>query len=139
MTAIQVDAYGHKQPLPNANVMAAGAVGVVTAGTISGTTSAGAAPTVTSVVASDDSGVFILNPITGGGAQAAGIVATVRFAQSYSAPPKIARATITDITTLTAPAVVGVVTVNVASSGFDIETAALTTAHNYLVTYDIIP
>lgn len=88
--AITTDKYGHENLDTNPPTqLTAGAVGVTTAGTISGTTNAGAAPTVTITDCTDRAGSFLLNPVTGGGAQAAGSVATVRFVQPYGRPPKV--------------------------------------------------
>lgn len=116
--------------------LAAAAVGVVTAGTIAGTTAAGAAPTVAvdaTQVCNDRRGTFTLTPVTGGGAQAAGIVATVRFAQPYPAPPNV-RVQIVNLTaTPDLPIIAGAVPT---TAGFDIVVAAvLVTANAYLVTY----
>jgi hypothetical protein len=133
---VQVDTYGHVQNPDNENALAAAAVGVVTAGTIAGTTNAGAAPTVTAVNASDNTGVFTLNPVTGGGAQAAGAVATVVFAQSYKRTPKV-RLIVTNITVPATPAAVAAYATAITAAGFSVTTPALTTANNYLVVYEV--
>lgn len=112
-----------------------GAVGVVTAGTISGTTNAGAAPTVAVVEASDRRGQFTLSPVTGGGAQAAGIVATVRFVNSYGDAPIAVNV---NVANETAPTAVAAGVANITASGFDIVTTILTTAQVYRVTYNVV-
>src|SRR6266567_2305698 len=94
MPAVKVryDAYGHSQSNTNgagAN-LTAGAVSTTVQGTIAGLPAAGAAPTVTFGTgqrATDMAGTFTLNPVTGGGAQAAGAVATVFFAQAFEVAP----------------------------------------------------
>lgn len=137
MSAIFADTYGHVDTPPGENVLAAAAVGVVTAGSISGTTNAGAAPTVTAVNASDNNGVFTLNAITGGGAQAAGATANVTFAQSYRRAPKKVMVTVIDITTPATPTAVAAYATSITSAGFQVTTALLVTAHNYLVAFDV--
>src|SRR6266568_7496566 len=129
MAFVPVDTYGHIDSPPGENVLAAAAVGVVTAGTISGSTSAGAAPTVTAVNASDNGGKYTLNPVTGGGAQAAGATSTVVFAQSFRRTPKTVRVTVTDITTATTPTAVAAYATPITSAGFSVTTALLVTAH----------
>jgi hypothetical protein len=136
---IYVDNDGH----PNrqgGTALTAGAVSTSAAGTISPTTSAGASPTVTFTTgfACDDAGgTFELNPVTGGGGQAAGQVALVRFAKPY---PKIPNVTVSMVnhTDTTAAIVVGAGTVTAA--GFDVWVGtALTTAKVYRVSYVVTP
>lgn len=116
--------------------LAAAAVGVVTAGTISGTTNAGAAPTVAVTEASDRRGQFVLTPVTGGGAQAAGITSTVRFVNSYGDAPTAVNVNVSNETAATGVAA-GVA--NVTASGFDIVTTILTTAQAYRIFYSVTP
>lgn len=118
--------------------LTAGAVGVTTAGTISGTTSAGAAPTVTITDCTDQRGNFLLNPVTGGGAQAAGNVATVRFAKAYSAAPGAVLLTMANETDSTAAIVIAPLAI--ATTGFNIYVGtALTTAKAYRICYRVFP
>jgi hypothetical protein len=139
MATVTEDAYGHRSQTnvgPLGAALAAAAVGVVTPGTIAGTTNAGAAPTVTGVSANDMAGTFTLNPVTGGGAQAAGAVATVTYSQPLSAVPKAVIAQVInqagDVAVLTA---VKQSTI----TGFSICTSVLTTANSYTVQYVVIP
>jgi hypothetical protein len=118
--------------------LTAGAVGVTTAGIVAGTTAAGAAPTVAIVNAHDGGGSFDLTPVTGGGAQAAGVVATVRF---NSARPTTPKAVVLNIHNTTATPDLPIVascsakTVN----GFDVlVAAALVTANVYRVDFAVI-
>ncbi len=139
MAAVRTDFYGHevRDAKVDARQLTAGAVGTVTAGIIAGTTAAGAAPTVTVTDADDRRGRFLLNPVTGGGAQAAGAVGTVRFTKPYEKVPIVVLNAVneTDSTgTLTFNAA------NVTVAGFDIYvSAALTTAKAYRVNYYVIP
>lgn len=137
MAEVFTDQAGHEvvQSVPVS--LAAAAVGVVTAGSIAGTTSAGAAPTVTAVNATDRRGTFSLNPVTGGGAQAAGTVATVRFAQPYPAIPASVIVTAVNATDTTATATMSAN--NVTAAGFDIVSTILTTAKAYVVNYLVTP
>lgn len=115
--------------------LTAGAVSTSAAGTISGTTSAGAAPTVTISDCNDRRGSFLLNPVTGGGAQAAGSVCLVRFAKPYTKTP-IVGIEMANETDTTAAIVAGVLNVN--SAGFDIIVGtALTTAKAYRINYTV--
>jgi hypothetical protein len=138
MGALFEDTYGHQLPQGSAGVsLALGAVGVVTAGSISGTTNAGANPTVSGVNAKDSGGSFTLNPVTGGGAQAAGTTATVRFVQPYSAIPKAVIVTVNLVGGATTPVLAAAV--NITVNGFDLSTTILTTAASYVVQYTVIP
>ena len=139
MPTQQVDAYGHIAPPAGENTLAAAAVSTTAAGTIVGTTSAGAAPTVTAVTANDNYGTYTLNPVTGGGAQAAGATSIVFFAQSFGRTPRAVIVRVVDITTATTPTAVAAYATSVSSSGFSVTTALLVTAHNYIVTYRVYP
>jgi hypothetical protein len=138
MGALFEDSLGHQAASgAGGAALALGAVSVVTAGSISGTTNAGANPTVSGVSANDSVGTFTLNPVTGGGAQAAGTVATVRFATPYPAIPKSVLVTVNDQAAGTLPLLAAAVNITVA--GFDVSTTILTTAHNYTVQYKVCP
>lgn len=139
MGARNYDTYGHGYRVAGENTLAAAAVSTTAAGTIVGTTSAGAAPTISGVSASDGAGTYVLNPVTGGGAQAAGATSTVFFAQSYPQAPKAVLVSVVDSTTATAPTAVAAYATSITSAGFSVTTAVLTTAHNYTVTYQVIP
>lgn len=131
------DAYGHVNPT-TAPALTAGAVSTTVAGTIAPTTSAGATPTVTFAagqVATDSYGSFTLNPVTGGGAQAAGATATVNFANPYGRPPVVQ----VTVTNNAGPAAVAAYASNVTAAGFSVNTAVLTTANVYTVTYQVLP
>lgn len=143
MGVVYSDNVGHLQPLvPAAANLTPSAVGVVTAGTFAGTTAAGAAPTValvSGVLCNDAGGTFELTPVTGGGAQAAGVVATVRFTNAYG---RIPTAIIVNIhnTTTTPDLPIACSSTAKSVTGFDIlVAAALTTAQVYRVEYIIIP
>jgi len=116
--------------------LADAAVGVVTVGTIAGTTAAGAAPTVAIVECSDRRGQFTLSPVTGGGAQAAGVTATVRFLQPYGDAPITVLVNVVNDTASTAVACGPTL---VTGDGFGIMTTILTTAQVYRVSYVVIP
>ncbi len=136
MALVSTDSYAHE--VSNGGTqLTAGAVGVVTAGTISGTTAAGAAPTVAITSANDRAGSFTLTPVTGGGAQAAGKVATVRFAKEYSVAPIVTCAgAVNETDTVAVSAFASVAT----TAGFDIyAVAALTTAKVYRLQYLVYP
>jgi hypothetical protein len=115
--------------------LTAGAVGVTTAGTISGTTSAGAAPTVTIGDCTNLRGNFLLNPVTGGGSQAAGKVATVRFTAALPVTPACVVISIADETDSTATITAGVLAAD--ANGFDIYSTILVTAKAYRVFYHV--
>jgi hypothetical protein len=117
--------------------LTAGAVSTTAAGTIAGTTSAGAAPTVTVTDCTDIRGTFLLNPVTGGGAQAAGKVAVVRFTAALPATPASVVLTLANETDTTATIVVAALALDV--NGFDIYVGtALTTAKAYRIFYQVI-
>lgn len=144
MPAVKVryDAYGHQQPTSNGTgaALAAGAVSTTATGTIVPTTAAGANPTVTSVNACDSAGTFVLNPVTGGGAQAAGAVAQVYFAESFEAVPKGVVVNMCDNAAGASGVAVACSAQSVTAAGFTVNVAAvLTTAHNYTVSYVVIP
>jgi hypothetical protein len=128
---VTVDADGDTQLL-------AGAVGTTAVGTIAGTTAAGASPTVTITDATDERGNFLLNPVTGGGAQAAGKVAVVRFSRAYTTAPGSVTISMANETDSTATIVVAVLAI--ATTGFDIYVgSALTTAKAYRIAYTVNP
>lgn len=137
MAHVWEDTYGHRTPAA-APSLTAGAVSTTAAGTIAPTTGAGASPTVTSVTACDTYGRFLLNPVTGGGAQAAGPVAVVTFTQPYGTAPRSVIVTVTDTTAAAPVAMTGVAT-SVTANGFSVSTPVLTTAHNYTVDYHVLP
>lgn len=134
---VSIDDGGHILAPGLSGNLAPAAVGVVTAGSIAGTTAAGAAPTITNVDANDRVGRFTLNPVTGGGAQTAGAVATVRFTNPYPKAP-IVQASVTGVTDATdCP---GSAASLVTANGFNVNVAAaLTTAEAYLVQYIVFP
>ena len=137
MTLQATDFYGHKVN-QGATQLTAGAVSTSAAGTISPTTGAGATPTVTIRDCTDEAGSFLLNPVTGGGSQAAGEVALVRFAKEYPQVPRAVLVTIGNETDGTSAIVAS--GVDVTTAGFDVEVGtALTTAKAYLVQYLVIP
>lgn len=139
MPEIYLDKAGHEQTTPDLGVvqLTAGAVSTSVAGTISGTTSAGAAPTVTIGDCTDRRGNFLLNPVTGGGAQAAGQVCLVRFKSSYTAKPGAVVVTIANETDTTSAIVASANLIT--GDGFDILVGtALTTAKAYRVSYHVI-
>lgn len=138
MSAVIEDAYGHRS-VSQAAALTAGAVSTTAAGTIAPTTSAGASPTVTfgtGQSANDVRGSFTINPVTGGGAQAAGGVAVVTFANPYGAPPACIQCTVLD---QSGPVHIGGLATSITAAGFTVSTPILTTAHNYTVTYNVIP
>lgn len=116
--------------------LTAGAVGVTTAGTISGTTAAGAAPTVTIGECTNLRGNFLLNPVTGGGGQSAGKVATVRFTAALPVTPSSVQITLANETDSTASITYGVLALD--ASGFDIYTSLLVTAKAYRIYYQVV-
>jgi hypothetical protein len=137
MPAVDLDKNLHEgDNQQTATRLAAGAVGVVTAGIISGTTNAGAAPTVAVTDCTDRRGNFTLSPVTGGGAQAAGVTATVRFVTEYGDPPS---GVIVNVFNETAQTAVAAGVTLLTAAGFGIGTTVLTTAQVYRVTYAIIP
>lgn len=133
---VNVDSVGHEVNVGGTQ-LTAGAVSTSAAGTISGTTSAGAAPTVTITDCNDRRGSFLLNPVTGGGAQAAGQVALVRFAKPYPRVPIVVLNGLNE-TDSTATIVFAASVATVA--GFDVFVGtALTTAKAYRVQYRVLP
>lgn len=118
--------------------LTAGAVSTSAVGTISPTTAAGASPTVTIGDCTDYRGNFLLNPVTGGGAQAAGEVALVRFVKPYPAAPGCILVTVENETDGNAAAVAAAA--DITADGFDLMVgSALTTAKAYRVNYVVIP
>lgn len=139
---LRYDAYGHQQPTSNGAgaALAAGAVSTTAIGTIVPTTAAGATPTVTAVSACDSAGTFVLNPVTGGGAQAAGAVAQVFFTQSFEVVPKGVIVNVCDNAAGASGVAVASSAQTITAAGFTVNVAAaLTTAHNYTVSYIVIP
>jgi hypothetical protein len=136
MPLASTDVYGHEISTGGPQ-LTAGAVGVTTVGTISGTTNAGASPTVTVTDCTDQRGSFLLNPVTGGGAQAAGSVATVKFLKEYGRTPIVVVNLINETDgTSTIVASPGTVT----GAGFTVFVGtALTTAKAYRVNYLVFP
>lgn len=141
MVATRTDAVGHGVSSRPATSLAGAAVGVVTAGSIAGTTAAGAAPTVaipSGFVCTDRAGTFELTAVTGGGAQAAGDVATVRFLNEYAATPAAVVINFLDNDTTDLARVAAATAVD--TKGFNINVpAVLVTAHAYRVSYHVIP
>lgn len=138
--SVNLDASGHEQEnqgTGQAVQLTAGAVSTTAAGTISGTTSAGAAPTVTIGDCTDRRGNFLLNPVTGGGAQAAGTVAKVRFAKPYTDPIGSVQLVGNNETDGNAPLLLGVALLT--GEGFDIVSTVLTTAKAYRISYVVFP
>ncbi|SRR5581483_265584 len=142
MPALSTDAYGHRVPTNNGlgAALAAGAVSTTAVGTIAPTTAAGQSPTVTSVSANDTAGSFVLNPVTGGGAQAAGAVVQVTFAEPYSVTPKGVVVDMCDNAAGSSAVAISAAAQTVTTTGFTINVgSALTTAHNYFTSYIVIP
>lgn len=142
MVATRTDGVGHAVSSRPATTLAGAAVSVVTAGSIAGTTAAGAAPTVaipSGFVCTDRAGTFELTAVTGGGAQAAGDVATIRFLSEYAATPAAVIINFYDITASPDLARAAAATA-VATTGFNINVpAVLVTATVYRVSYLVIP
>lgn len=136
MPTINYDAAGHQINVGGTQ-LTAGAVSTSAAGTISPTTSAGASPTVTITDCNDRRGSFLLNPVTGGGAQAAGQVAIVKFAKEYSKVPIVVVTGVNETDT-TSAIVFGASVATTA--GFNVWVGtALTTAKAYRVQYVVLP
>lgn len=138
MPTVTEDAYGHRN-VATAVALTAGAVSTTVAGTIAPTTAAGASPTVTFATgqaANDTRGSFTLSPVTGGGAQAAGATAVVVFANPYGAPPAAVQV---QVTNNAGPAVIAAYASSITATGFSLNTAILTTANVYTVTYVVTP
>jgi hypothetical protein len=138
MPYVNEDYNGHRS-LAGGTALAAGAVNTTVAGTIVPTTAAGAAPTVTAVAASDTYGRFTLNPVTGGGAQAAGATSHVYFSTLYSQAPRSVMVTIINATVPATPVAQAAYATAITAAGFDITTPILTTANNYVVDYVVQP
>lgn len=141
MVATRTDAVGHAVASRPATSLTAAAVSVTTAGAISGTTAAGAAPTVaipTGFVCTDRSGTFELTAVTGGGAQAAGDVCTVRFVNEYASTPAAVIINFYDNDTTDLARVAAATAVT--TQGFNINVpAVLVTAHAYRISYHVLP
>lgn len=142
MPAVSTDAYGHRSPSSAGTLgtaLAAGAVSTTAIGTIVPTTAAGAAPTVTNVSANDTAGTFTLSPVTGGGAQAAGAVAQVFFAQPYTATPKAVLVNICNNAAGAAGLGVACGAQTITTTGFTFNVAAvLVTANTYTCTFSVV-
>lgn len=145
MPVLSTDTYGHRVPSTNgvgAN-LTAGAVGTSAVGTIAPLAAAGATPTVTfgtGQAANDTAGTFTLNPVTGGGAQAAGSVVLVTFAEPYNVVPKGVTVSVCDNAAGASGVAVAAAAQNITTTGFNINVAsALTTAHNYNCSYIVLP
>jgi hypothetical protein len=140
---IRQDAYGHVPASTNnqAAALAAGAVSTTAIGTIVPTTAAGAAPTVTFAAgqrANDTAGTFVLSPVTGGGAQAAGAVAQVFFANPYEIAPASVVVGVCDNAAGASGVAVASAAQSITTTGFTVNvSAALTTAHTYDVSYAV--
>lgn len=141
MAVQQIDAVRHAVNPGTGTQLAGAAVSTTTAGTIAGTTAAGAAPTVaipTGFVCNDRAGTFELTAVTGGGAQAAGDVCTVRFLNEYAATPAAVVINFYDNDTTDLARVAAATAVTTA--GFNINVpAVLVTAHAYRISYVVIP
>jgi hypothetical protein len=136
---IQVlDAYGHERRNTQPAALTAGAVGTTAIGTIAPTVAAGAAPTVTFAAgqeALDMFGTFTLNPVTGGGAQAAGEVVGVYFRNPL---PRVPRAILCTIIDDAMGAAIACGATTILATSFQISVGvALTTAHTYTIVYRV--
>lgn len=134
------DAVGHRSEITG-TALAAGAVSTTAVGTIAGTTSAGAAPTVTfvtGVACTDAGGTFQINPVTGGGAQAAGEVAVITFNNPYARIPSAIQVNMFNSTDTTGAIVASASTVTAAGFKLMVGTA-LTTAKVYNVSFTVTP
>lgn len=142
---LRQDTYGHVQQNTNNSAanLAAGAVSTTAIGTIVPTTAAGANPTVTFGTgqrATDMAGSFTLNPVTGGGAQAAGAVAQVFFANAFEVAPAAVVVDGCDNAAGASGVAISVAAQSITATGFTVNvSAALTTAHNYTITYSVAP
>ena len=138
---LRQDYYGHVNRATNnsAAALTAGAVSTTAIGTIAPTTAAGASPTVTfgtGQAAYDSAGTFTLNPVTGGGAQAAGAVVQIFFANAYEAAPAGITVGVVDQAAGSGGVAVAAAASAITATGFTVNvSAALTTAHNYTVSY----
>jgi len=134
---IATDAYGHEIGDTTVIQLTAGAVGTNAVGTIAGTAAAGAAPTVTIGDCTDRRGNFLLNPVTGGGAQAAGAVALIKFARPYARPPGLVMVDVVNETD--GNLVASAAPLTVTGDGWSLVVgAALTTAKAYRVNYLVV-
>src|SRR3954470_582319 len=138
MPIVAEDFYGHPG-IATGPALTAGAVSTTAAGTIAPTTAAGATPTVTFATgqtANDRRGSFTLNPVTGGGAQAAGVTAIVTFAQPYSVAPACVQVIVSNNA---GPVAVAAFASSITANGFSVNTSILTTANVYTATYVVTP
>lgn len=133
------DKDSHPTPTQDtATQLTAGAVSTTAVGTISPTTAAGASPTVTIGDCSDYRGNFLLNPVTGGGAQADGEVVVVKFVKPYTKAPAAILVTMENETD--GNVIVPAAAVDITADGFEISVdAALTTAKAYRTQYVVTP
>jgi len=142
---LRQDYYGHVQQNTNNSAanLTAGAVSTTAIGTVVPTTAAGASPTVTFGTgqrATDMAGTFTLNPVTGGGAQAAGAVAQIFFANSFEVAPAGVTVGVVDQAAGASAVAVAAAASTITATGFTVNvSAALTTAHNYTVSYIVAP
>jgi hypothetical protein len=134
---IQQDFYGHITP--SSGGVSANFAGAA-AGTVPGTIVAGAASNAaapTAVNANDSMGQFT---IVGNAAAAAGILATVFFAQPYGAPPKNVICAIYDVTGAAALVAVANAVAAGLGTGFTIViTVPAAGSHSLLVSYEVNP
>lgn len=132
------DAYGH-YPASSGPLMGTGAVGTTAAGTIAPTTGAGAAPTVTlpaGQTANDVAGTFTLSPVTGGGGQSAGPVVNVTYSNPQPTLPRCILVTIYDQANAAA---IAAAATTITAQGFQVSVGvALTTAHVYTISYEVV-
>jgi len=136
--ALSLDAYNHisPAPLPGTQLTAA-TVGTTTPGTIAPVTAGAGVGSAIVVAASqnptDQRGQF---NVTGAGTPAAGIIAVVNFAQSFTAPPQGISVWITT----QAGAAVAASATAITSAGFSVVAgAAISTAAGNVVGYSILP
>ena len=110
-------------------------------GTVAPTTAAGASPTVTfgtGQAAYDSADTFTLNPVTGGGAQAAGAVVQVFFANAFEAAPASVVVGVVDQAAGSGAVAVAAAASTITATGFTVNVgSALTTAHSYTVSYTV--
>lgn len=131
-----IDFNGHEVADSGGSALTAGAVSTTAVGTIAPTTSAGASPTVTVTSANDRAGNFLLNPVTGGGAQAAGNTCKVFFSQPYPSAPRAVILNGVNETDTTGTITLGAQ--NVTVTGFDIVSTILVTAKAYRINYQVL-
>lgn len=128
------DTYGHLSPTPGP-ALAAAASGTA-AGTIVPQAAAGTTATITAVSANDNDGNFTIN--SAGTGQATGNVATVYFANAWSAAPKSVEVTVVTSGASGVPIVASAAVIGTASFQVNVGTA-LTAASSYIVNYSVNP